>query len=227
MGAKRFKNYEDLRGATIGSSGITSGTAFVLRRMLAVKGLQTPKDYNLINASPSAQSYLALTASRVDAALIAVPLSSDAAEIGYNIIGRASDIVPNYQLTEISTWRSWAEKNRRVMVRFMKAMARAMRRLYDNKEAAIEFLAKEMRLKAEHARKGWEFYTEQKIWNPNAEANVEGVRSVIQIMGERGLLKAPLPNSAKYLDHCYAGGLERIGKTISSKTTGKAATLDP
>ena len=102
MGAKRFKNYEDLRGANIGSSGITSGTAFVLRRMLAAKGLQTPKDSNLINIGPSAQSYLALTASRVDAALIAVPLSSDGAEIGYNIIGRASDIIPNYQLAEIS-----------------------------------------------------------------------------------------------------------------------------
>jgi ABC-type nitrate/sulfonate/bicarbonate transport system substrate-binding protein len=99
MGGKKFKTYEDLRGANIGSSGITSGTAFVLRRMMAAKGLQYPKDYNLVNVGPSAQSYLALTANRVDAALIAVPLSSDAAELGYNIIGRAADIIPNYQLT--------------------------------------------------------------------------------------------------------------------------------
>ena len=203
MGAKKFKSYDDLRGANIGSSGITSGTAFVLRRMMASKGLQYPKDYNLVNVGPSAQSYLALTANRVDAALIAVPLSSDAAELGYNIIGRAADIIPNYQLTEISTRRSWAEKNRPVMVRFMKAMVLAMRWLYDSKEPAIEFLAKEMRLKPEHARKGWEYYTEHKIWNPNAEANVEGVRTVIQIMGDRGLLKAPLPNPSKYLDSSY------------------------
>lgn len=203
MGGKKFKSYEDLRGANIGSSGITSGTAFVLRRMMAAKGLQYPKDYNLVNVGPSAQSYLALTANRVDAALIAVPLSSDAAELGYNIIGRAAEIIPNYQLTEISTRRSWAEKNRPVMVRFMKAMVLAMRWLYDNKEPAIDFLAKEMRLKPEHARKGWEYYTEHRIWNPNAEANVEGVRTVIQIMGDRGLLKAPLPSPAKYLDHSY------------------------
>ena len=203
MGGKKFKSYEDLRGANIGSSGITSGTAFVLRRMMASKGLQYPKDYNLVNVGPSAQSYLALTANRVDAALIAVPLSSDAAELGYNIIGRAADIIPHYQLTEISTRRSWAEKNRPVMVRFMKAMVLAMRWLHDNKEPAIDFLAKEMRLKPEHARKGWEYYTEHKIWNPNAEANVEGVRTVIQIMGDRGLLKAPLPSPAKYLDNSY------------------------
>ena len=89
MGAKKFKTYEDLRGANIGSSGLTSGTAFVLRRMMAAKGLQYPKDYYLINVGPSAQSFLALTANRVDAALIAVPLSSDAAEMGFNVIGRA------------------------------------------------------------------------------------------------------------------------------------------
>jgi ABC-type nitrate/sulfonate/bicarbonate transport system substrate-binding protein len=203
MGGKKFKSYEDLRGANIGSSGITSGTAFVLRRMMAAKGLHYPKDYNLVNVGPSAQSYLALTANRVDAALIAVPLSSDAAELGYNIIGRAADIIPNYQLTEISTRRSWAEKNRPVMVRFMKAMVLAMRWLYDNKEPAIDFLAKEMRLKPEHARKGWEYYTEHKIWNPNADASIEGVRTVIQIMGDRGLLKAPLPSPTKYLDPSY------------------------
>ena len=213
MGGKRFKTYEDLRGANIGSSGITSGTAFVLRRMMAAKGLQYPKDYNLVNVGPSAQSYLALTANRVDAALIAVPLSSDAAELGYNIIGRAADIIPNYQLTEISTRRSWAEKNRSTMVRFMKAMVLAMRWLYDNKEPSIEFLAKEMRLKPEHARKGWEFYTEHKIWNPNAEANVEGIRTVIQIMAERGLLKPPLPSPAKYLDASYVDeALKDLGR---------------
>lgn len=213
MGAKKLKTYEDLRGANIGSSGLTSGTAFVLRRMLAAKGLQYPKDYNLINVGPSAQSFLALTANRVDAALIAVPLSSDAAEMGYNIIGRAAEIIPNYQLTEISTRRSWAEKNRPLMVRFMKAMVLAMRWLYDNKEPAIDFLAKEMRLKPEHARKGWEFYTEHKIWNPNAEANVEGVRTVIQIMGERNLLKPPLPSPMKYLDHSYVEeALKELGR---------------
>jgi NitT/TauT family transport system substrate-binding protein len=213
MAVKRFKSYEDLRGANIGSSGLTSGTAFVLRRMLQAKGLHYPKDYNLINVGPSAQSYLALTANRVDAALIAVPLSFDAAELGYNLIGRAADIIPNYQLTEISTRRSWAEKNRAVMVRFMKAMVLAMRWLYDNKEAAIDFLGKEMRLKPEHARRGWEYYTEQKIWNPNAEANLEGVKTVLQIMADRGQLKGTLPQPAKYLDASYVEeALKELGR---------------
>src|SRR5713226_3146078 len=156
MGAKKFRTYEDLRGATIGSSGLTSGTAFVLRKVLQAKGLEYPRDYKLINVGGSAQSFIALTAGKVDAAIIAVPLSFDAADMGFNVIGRVVDVIPHYQLTEISAKRSSAEKNRPLLVRFMKAIALSMRWLYDNKEAAIAFLAKEMNLKPDQARKGWE-----------------------------------------------------------------------
>src|SRR5258706_3550076 len=34
MGGKKFKTFEDLKGANIGSSGLTSGTAVVFRRVL-------------------------------------------------------------------------------------------------------------------------------------------------------------------------------------------------
>jgi hypothetical protein len=213
MGAKRFKNYEDLHGANIGSSGITSGTAFVLRRMMAAKGLQYPKDYNLIHVGPSVQSYLALTASRVDAALIAVPLSSDAAKIGYNIVGRASDIIPNYQLTEISTRRSWAEKNRPVMVRFMKAMCGRCAGSTTIKKPRSSSSPKRCGSKPSTCAKAGSFTPSKKFGILTRRANVEGVRTVIQIMGERGLLKAPLPTPAKYLDHSYAEeALKELGK---------------
>ena len=55
------------------------------------------------------------------------------------------------------------------MVRFMKAIALAARWIYANKEAAADLLAKEMELKREYARKGWEFYTEKGLWHPNGD----------------------------------------------------------
>jgi ABC-type nitrate/sulfonate/bicarbonate transport system substrate-binding protein len=45
LGRKNYKTWEDLRGATIGASTLTSGTAFVLRRALKIKGLEYPRDY--------------------------------------------------------------------------------------------------------------------------------------------------------------------------------------
>ena len=204
MGGKKFKTFEDLKGANIGSSGLTSGTAFVLRRVLRAKGLEYPRDYNLINVGGSAQAFLSLIAGRIDAAIIAVPLNYEAAQMGHPVIAKVVDFIPNYQLTEVTVKRSWAAQNRPSMVRFMKGLVLAMRWMHDNKEPAIEFLSKEMSLKPEQARRGWEYYTENKIWNPNAETNVEGVRTVIQISAERGVFKGgALPPPTKYLDHSY------------------------
>lgn len=214
MGGKKIRGFEDLRGANVGSSGLTSGTAFVLRRVLRAKGLEYPRDYNLINVGGSSQAFIALTAGRIDAAIIAVPLNYQAAEMGYPVIAKVVDFIPNYQLTEVTVKRSWAEKNRPLVVRFMKGLVLAMRWMYDNKEPAIDFLSKEMKLKPEQARRGWEYYTENKIWNPNAETNVEGVRTVIQISAERGVFKGgPLPPPSKYLDHSYVEeALKELGR---------------
>jgi ABC-type nitrate/sulfonate/bicarbonate transport system substrate-binding protein len=214
MGGKKFRTFEDLRGANVGSSGLTSGTAFVLRRVLRAKGMEYPRDYNLINVGGSAQAFLSLTAGRIDAAIIAVPLNYEAANMGYPVIAKVVDFIPNYQLTEVTVKRSWAEKNRLLTVRFMKGLVQAMRWMHDNKEPAIEFLAKEMQLKPEAARRGWEYYTENKIWNANAETNVEGVRTVIQIAAERGQFKGgALPPPTKYLDHSYVEeALKELGK---------------
>jgi ABC-type nitrate/sulfonate/bicarbonate transport system substrate-binding protein len=214
MGGKKFRSIEDLRGANVGSSGLTSGTAFVLRRVLRAKGLEYPRDYNLVNVGGSAQSFLALTAGKIDAAIIAVPLNYEAAKLGHPILAKVVDFIPNYQLTEVTVKHSWAEKNRPLVVRFMKGLVLAMRWMYDNKEAAIDFLSKEMKLKPEMARRGWEYYTENKIWNPNAETNVEGVRTVIQISGERGVFKGgALPPPTKYLDHSYVEeALKELGR---------------
>ena len=214
MGAKKFKSFEDLRGANIGSSGLTSGTAFVLRRVLRAKGMEYPRDYNLINVGGSAQAFLSLTAGRIDAAIIAVPLNYEAAQMGYPVIAKVADFIPNYQLTDITVKRSWAEKNRPVVVRFMKGLVLAMRWMHDNKEATVDFLAKEMKLKPEQARRGWEYYTENKIWNPNAESNIEGIRTLIQISAERRLFKGgPHPPPTKYVDHSYVEeALRELGR---------------
>src|ERR1044071_4808040 len=82
--------------------------------------------------------------------------------------------------------RSRGEGNRPPLDRFVKGMALAMRWVFDNKEPAIDFLTKEMKLKPAHARKGWEYYTANKIWYPDADINIDGVKTLIQIYGEQG-----------------------------------------
>jgi hypothetical protein len=89
------------------------------------------------------------------------------------------------------------------MVRFMKAVVQANRWLYSNKNAAVDLLAREMRLKPEYARKGWEFYTEKGLWHPNADVTLEGLQIVSQIYAEQTGAKGPVSNPAKFVDQSY------------------------
>src|SRR5262247_2755746 len=191
VAAKKFKTYADLRGATFGAISLTSGVTFALRQVLKVKGLEYPRDYKLLVIGGSPQTYAALTTGQIDAAALSLPLNYAAEELGYNEIGRFVDVIPNYQLAALSLKRPWGEKNRPVVVRFMKAMAQTMRWMYQNKEAAVDFLSKEMKLKREHARRGWEFYTATRMWHPDGDLNIEGLQVVAQIFWEQTQAKGP------------------------------------
>jgi ABC-type nitrate/sulfonate/bicarbonate transport system substrate-binding protein len=203
MAAQKFRTYSDLRGATFGAISLTSGVTFALRQVLRAKGLEYPRDYKLLVIGGTPQTYAALLSGQIDAAALSLPVNYAAEEQGFNEIGRFVDVIPNYQLAALSAQRSWAEKNRPIMVRVMRAMAQTMRWLHKNKEAGASFLAKEMGLKPEHARRGWDFYTSTRTWHPDGDVNLEGLQIVTQIYWEQTQSKAVLPKASKYVDQSY------------------------
>jgi NitT/TauT family transport system substrate-binding protein len=205
MGSKNIRTYNDLRGATIAapSASITSGTALVMRRMLKVKGLEFPRDYQIMGAGGSGPAFTALTSGQIPAAFIAIPLSFAAADMGFNVVGRVVDVIPNYQLAALAVHRSWAAKNRPLFIRFMKGVVLGARWLIENKQPAIDFFVKEMDLKPEHARRGWEYYVENRIWDPNADVTIDGVKTALQIYAEQAQMKGALPSYSKYVDQTY------------------------
>lgn len=203
MAAKKFKTYADLRGATFGAISLTSGVTFALRQVLKAKGLEYPRDYKLLVIGGTPQTYAALLSGQIDAAALSLPVNFAAEEKGFNEIGRFVDVIPNYQLAALSAKRSWAEQNRPLMVRVMRAMAQTMRWLHQNKEAAAGFLAKEMGLRPDHARRGWDFYTSTKTWHPDGDVNLEGLQIVTQIYWEQTQGKGAAPKAAKYVDQSY------------------------
>jgi ABC-type nitrate/sulfonate/bicarbonate transport system substrate-binding protein len=203
MAGKRYRTYNDLRGTVIGSSGLTSGTAFTLRSLLSAHGLEHGKDYTLINVGPSAPAFTALANGVIAATILPVPFNYEAVEMGFNVIGQVADEIPNLQLATVSVSRSWAEKNRPLVVRFMKGMVMGMRWLIDNRQAGSDFLNKEMQIKPELARRGWEYYVEKKVWDRDMEVNIEGVRTIIRIYNEMNPTAKPLSSPAKYVDTSY------------------------
>jgi ABC-type nitrate/sulfonate/bicarbonate transport system substrate-binding protein len=213
VGGKKYKTFADLRGATIGSLTLTSGTGFALRLLLKAHGLEYPRDYTLLNVGGSSDRITALASGQIAAAPLGSPLDIKAEEMGFNIIGRFIDAIPDYQLNVLTVVRPWAAKNRNLVVRFMKAMVLADRWLYGNETAAVSLLSKEMNLKPDLARKGVESSIKYKIWDPNGRLNVEGLKMMIKIYAEISKDKSPLPSPSKYTDDSYLNeALKELGE---------------
>ena len=203
VGGKQYKSYADLRGTTIGTQTLTSGTGFALRLVLKVHGMEYPRDYQLLNIGGASDRYQALTSGQISSAPVGVPLDLVARQQGFNILGYFADDLPNFQFNTYIVKRSWAEKNRPLAVRFMKAMVSTMRWMNDNRDQACTYLTKEMVLSMEHCRHGSDYNWKSRIWDRNADLNVEGVRTVMKITADQGILKEPLPPASKYIDQSY------------------------
>jgi ABC-type nitrate/sulfonate/bicarbonate transport system substrate-binding protein len=212
MGGKKYKTYEDLRGAIIGSSTLTSGTAFLLKRVLQTKGLEYPRDYKLVNVGGSGPAFTALSTGNIAAAILAVPISFRAQEMGFNLIGKVTDVFPNYLLSTFSVRREWAETHREEVVRFLKAVLQARRWLEDNRKAGAEFLAKELEMKPSLAEKGLDYYITHRAWDPDLSIDMNGLKTVIEVYAEQAEMKGPVPSPEKYVDLSYLNeALQELG----------------
>jgi NitT/TauT family transport system substrate-binding protein len=214
VAGKKYKTFEDLRGTTVGSSALTGGTVIAFREALRQKGLEYPRDYKiLVVAGGSPGNLAALQSGQISATTVAVPLNYAAEEFGFNTLGRLLDAVPQFQSAALATRRSWAEKNRPLMVRYMKGMVQSLRWMHNNKDATVEFLAKEIQLRPAHALKGWEYYTQNRIWPYDGEPNIEGMKHNIRVYYEQTGAKAPVPDVFKFVEMSYLNeALKELGK---------------
>lgn len=201
VAAKRYKSLKELRGATIGVQVVNSGVTNVLKRILKQNGLDYPADYKLLAVGGGNFNLTALTSGQIGATYLTVPLDVVAEQQGFIVLGYLKDSFPNFQLSVLAAKRAWAEKNRPLVVRYLKGMVRAHRWVYANKDATIEFLAKEMPLSPEMARRGWEYYTANRIWHPNGEINMEGLKFTMQVYAEQN--KDAPADPQRYIDQSF------------------------
>ncbi len=214
VAGKNYRSFKELRGATLGVQSLNSGASNVLIHVMKQNGLEYPADYKILGVGGGSYNLAALSSGKIAATYLVVPLSFVAEEMGFNNLGYFREYFPNYQLSIIAVNRGWAEKNRPLLVRFLTGIARTHRWLYENKEAAVAFLAKEFQLKPEHARRGWEYYAGNHIWHPSAEVNIEGLKTTLQIYAEHSQQRQALYNNPlKYVDHSYLKeALIRLGR---------------
>jgi len=190
-----IKSYADLKGKRLAVTGPTDPLNYILARMLAANGL-APSDYEMIGLGGAPQRLAAVQNRGVAGALINQPSDFIALASGFSSLGLSTDYVDNFQYTITGTRRDWAQKNRSLAVRFLRAYVKACEFFYEpkNKEAAVRALADRTKAEKDEAEKTYALYMKtQKTIPRDGGIDVQGARKVAENWKDFGLQKTPPP----------------------------------
>ena len=171
--------------------------------MLKAHGLDYPKDYALMNIGGSGPSLIAIASGNVAAGILSVPVNFRARHLGLTVVGKVTDVFPNYLLSGFSVRRRWAQDHRAEVVRFLKALLKARKWLGENREEGAAFLTDELKLEPVLARHGLDYYLDHRAWEPDLGVNLEGLKAVLEVYSEQADAPGPPANPEKYLDLSY------------------------
>lgn len=203
-----IKSYGDLKGRTLSVDALTTGFAFVLRKMLALNGI-SETDVSFERAGGVLQRFEALKAGQHAGTLLLTPFDLIGAKAGLRVLQSASDVLPAYQGICGATRRSWASENGPVLSEFIGAYVEALAWLLDasNREGALSILAAHVpNLKGELASATLDVLLAPKLgFEPRARLDRDGIATVLALRSEYGRPQKRLDDPDKYCDESFYG----------------------
>jgi len=208
-----IRTYADLKGKLIGVAAENGSITLSIRKLLAMHGIQRD-DFRARFVDGTPDRLNCLVKADCDAVPIGQPHDFLALRRGFQLIGLSTDAVPEYLYTVTITRRSWAEKNKEALVRYARAMAASFKYIRDpaNRDNVVKTIVETTGFAEENARLTLKlfFEPERKVIPFAGEISIKGMQSVIDLMAEGGILKAPLPPPERFIDLQYlqAAGIQ-------------------
>ena len=184
-----IKTLAQLRGANIGILSEKEGSTYVVQDIAKAIGL-TPADYRMTAVGGAPTRWRLLKEGKIDAGLQPFPLSYEAEAAGFNNLGSVIPFVPDWQFTTINVDRKWAEQNRDVVVRFLRAVQRGRDFMNTNRAEVAQIAAVELRTTVELANRALDDMEKLKILDPQLGINERGMAKVFDTLQKSGDIAA-------------------------------------
>ncbi len=198
------KTIADLKGKQISVDALTTGYAFVLRKLLENGGLK-PSDIEFVSAGGGRERFTALLEKKHAATLLISPFEVVAEAKGFNRLANADEALGHYQGVVGAARRSWAKQNEKELVGYIRGYKAALQWLFDpaNKAEAIAILRKHVPdMSEEAATRSYDILVHPtKGFYRDGALDVEGIRTVLQLRS--GYTGKTLTDPAKYFDNAY------------------------
>jgi len=216
---KNIHQPKDLVGKKVGI--VAFGGAHEVSLILALKEWNIPRQsVTLLASGPAANRLLALSSGALDATLLAPPETGEAARMGLPTLAHMTELkTANFPMNAIATRRSFLDKNRDTMKRFLQAYAEGIHHFMTNKDKGVALLTQRMKQKNPViVEETYEYFAT--TFSSPPRMSHEGMRAAIDMLQQRSPETKFDTNVARYVDERLMDELEKEGffKRLGGKT---------
>lgn len=194
-----IERIEELKGAVLGTSSLTEGTAIYTREMLAQHGLQYPQDYSFSLAGVHQARWKALQDGSIDAAVQPPPFNFLALDAGYSNLGEVSDYLTEIAFTALLGRLEWLQTHEDTVLALLRALAEATARVYDesNDAVLVPIMMEVTQADATYAKRALDYMRDKSAFARSLEIPSAALDKSLELMVKAGLLDAAAQNSAR------------------------------
>ena len=178
-----IKSWSDLKGKKLAADAVDTAFALVLRRILLEHGLDLNRgDYELVALGATGQRLESMAKGETFAGILNPPFDAKAIDAGLRRLGDSREVLPDYPNTIFAVNREWGQKNRDVLVAYLRAWLAGMRWVKDpaNREKAVKLVESELKLSPKAAAGSVEELS------PTGKLNLPGLETVLKLRTQFG-----------------------------------------
>ena len=206
---KEIRKPADLVGKKIGILNFGGSTDLAVA--LALKEWNLPRSSMTIFAAGGAPERLAGLSSRVlDATVLSPPETIAAARMGMTVLANLSDLKASFPQTVMTTRRSFLEKNRDTVKRFVRAYSEAVHIFKTDKAKGMAVYTKWLKQPdAKIIEATYDYFAPRFSFPPRIDR--DGIRNALELVGDRDREAKGDINIEQFLDESLLDELEREG----------------
>ena len=202
----RIRGFEALRGARLGTSSMTEGTALYTMEVMRQHGLHYPGDYQFSVVGVHPARWKALQDGSIDAAVQLIPLNFVAEDAGYVNLGEVSDHIREIVFTAFIADRATAQRRRAEVVAFLGGVIEGTRWVLDpaNDDTLVALTKELTQAEGKYGRQALDYMRAKKVFSPDLSIPDAAFATSITLMQRAGLADDRLTANARdVLDDSY------------------------
>ena len=207
---KNIRQPKDLAGKKIGI--VSLGGAHEVSLVLALKEWNIPRQsVTLLASGPAANRLVGLSAGALDATLLAPPETGEAARMGLPTLAHMTELkAAHFPMNAIATRRSFMEKNRDVIKRFLLAYAEGIHQFMTSRDKGVAMLTQRMKQKnAAVVEETYQYFAS--TFSSPPRMSHDGMRAAIDMLQQRSPETKFDTNISRYVDERLMDELEKEG----------------